>query len=71
MTYRQLLVIIRRCEAIQERAAEQGKEDPARTDPQYREIIESLVNENFHSLALLLEQYHFTGARTLIKGMFI
>lgn len=68
--YRDLLAIINQCEALQEQAAEQGRHDPARTDPEYQGIIDGLVNENFHSLALLLEHYHFTGAKALIKGLF-
>ena len=70
MTYKVLLVLIRRCEALHDKAAEQGINDPARTDKEYLGIIDSLVNENMNSLALLLEHYHFTGARMLIKGMF-
>ena len=68
--YKKMLALINQCEAMQERAAEQGQPDPARTDPEYQGIIDGLVNENCHSLALLLEHYHFTGAKALIKGLF-
>ena len=45
MSYKQLLVIIRRCEALHDKAAEQGINDPARNDKEYRGIIDKLVNE--------------------------
>ena len=70
MSYKQLLVIIRRCEALHDKAAERGINDPARNDKEYRGIIDKLVNENYNSMALLLENYRFQGAKWLLKGMF-
>ena len=70
MTYKQLFVIIRKCEALLDRAGEKGISDPARQEKEYRDIIAQLEGENLNSLALLLAHYHFTGAKMLIKGMF-
>lgn len=70
MTYKQLLVIIRKCEALHDKAAERGINDPARNDKEYRGIIDMLTNENYNSMALLLEHYRFKGAKWLLKGMF-
>lgn len=67
MTYKQLLAVIRQCESIYDR--EQGRAGTANGN-EYREIIGTLENENLHSLALLLNNYHFTGARVYIKGLF-
>lgn len=67
MTEKQLLAVVRNCESIYDR--ERGREETA-SGKEYREIIGSLENENLHSLALLLNHYHFTGARVYIKGLF-
>lgn len=70
MTYKQLINITRKCEALHDQAAEKRISDPARQPGAYKDVIDQLTEENLHSLALLLANYHFTGAKTLIKGMF-
>lgn len=70
MTYKVLLTLIRRCESLQEQEAQKGNSDPAHQPGEYKDVLDVLENENLHSLALLLEHYHFTGARVYIRGLF-
>lgn len=67
MTYKQLLTVIAKCERLYSKA---GYRSDAVTGKEYKKALDTLVNENFHSLAILLENYHFEGARTYVKGMF-